>query len=99
MLRTRMAGYQCSFLAPPSDALVCQICLFVARNPKQHEVCGRLFCEGCLQKLPHPSPVLPVKIQAPPISVMSEVSSSRSHTSLGEGVPQSTVVTYILQSG
>ena len=39
-----------SFISEPDDALKCLICLEVADDPKQHEKCGRLFCEKCLDR-------------------------------------------------
>ncbi len=30
------------------DDLKCLICLGVARDPLQHEACGKLFCKDCL---------------------------------------------------
>ncbi len=38
------------FINEPSDALRCQICLEVAREPVQHENCGKLFCQECIEK-------------------------------------------------
>ena len=32
------------------DALKCSICLDVARDPQQHDVCGKLLCKVCLEK-------------------------------------------------
>ncbi len=44
-----MADYK--FLTEPDDALKCLICYAaVARDPKQHEDCGMLFCGKCLEK-------------------------------------------------
>ena len=37
------------FLAEPPDELKCLICLEVARDPLQHEACGKLFCRECLK--------------------------------------------------
>ena len=37
-------------LAEPSDRLRCLICLEVAREPKQHENCGKIFCSECIAK-------------------------------------------------
>ena len=34
----------------PDDDLKCMICLQVAQNPLQHELCGKLFCKDCLEK-------------------------------------------------
>ena len=48
----RMApnGYDCQFLSEPDDALKCPICWAVARDPRQHEECGKLFCSECIKK-------------------------------------------------
>ena len=43
-------GYDCQFLSEPDDALKCLICLSVARDPRQHEECGKLFCSECIEK-------------------------------------------------
>ena len=34
----------------PDDTLKCSICLEVARDPKQEEGCGKLFCSGCIEE-------------------------------------------------
>ena len=38
------------FTTEPDDELKCLICLGVARDPVQHEECGKLFCKMCLEK-------------------------------------------------
>ncbi len=38
------------FLTEPEDYLKCLICHEVARDPKQHEECGKLCCEKCIEK-------------------------------------------------
>ncbi len=38
------------FVAEPPDELLCLICLEVARDPLQHEACGKLFCEECIDE-------------------------------------------------
>ncbi len=38
------------FVTEPPDELVCLICLEVARDPLQHEACGKLFCKKCIDK-------------------------------------------------
>ena len=50
-------GYECNFVFEPidrkhepDDSLKCLICLAVARDPRQHVKCGRLFCEKCIDK-------------------------------------------------
>ncbi len=45
-----IAGYEYNFITEPEDALKCLICHEVARDPKQHEDCGKLFCEKCVEK-------------------------------------------------
>ena len=42
--------YEYSFVLEPDDALLCQICLAVARDPWQHGKCGKLFCEKCINR-------------------------------------------------
>ncbi len=44
------AGYEYNFITEPEDALKCLICHEVARDPKQHEECGKLYCEKCIWK-------------------------------------------------
>ncbi len=44
------AGYKYMFITEPYDDLKCLICHEVARDPKQHVNCGKLFCEKCLNK-------------------------------------------------
>ena len=43
-----LGGYDCDFLEPPPDALLCLICTFVAREPMQMDCCGRVYCNECL---------------------------------------------------
>ena len=38
------------FLSEPSESLKCSICLEVAREPRQEEICGKLFCRECIEK-------------------------------------------------
>ena len=38
------------FIIEPNDELKCLICHSIARDPLQHEVCGKLFCKVCLEK-------------------------------------------------
>ena len=42
--------FNCVFMVEPSDSLKCLICLDVAREARQHEVCGKLFCNECIEK-------------------------------------------------
>ena len=37
------------FVSEPDKDLKCVICFEVARDPLQHEECGKLFCKGCLE--------------------------------------------------
>ena len=39
-----------TFLHELDDDLKCLICLEVARDPLQHEACGKLFCKDCLEE-------------------------------------------------
>ena len=45
-----LRGYDCDFLEPPPDALLCLICTFVAREPMQMDCCGKLYCKHCLNE-------------------------------------------------
>ena len=38
------------FLSEPDEDLKCVICFEVAKDPLQHEECGKLFCKECLEK-------------------------------------------------
>ena len=49
-MASNSSGFECNFETKPDGALDCLICLAVARDPLQHEKCGRLFCEKCLNK-------------------------------------------------
>ena len=42
--------YDYKFITEPEDDLKCLICHGVAQQPKQHESCGKLFCEKCIEK-------------------------------------------------
>ena len=39
-----------NFIGEPSDKLKCLICLDVAKDLKQHETCGKIFCKVCIEK-------------------------------------------------
>jgi hypothetical protein len=41
--------YTYTFLSEPDAELKCVICLDVAKDPFQHEECGKLLCEKCLK--------------------------------------------------
>lgn len=51
------------FVTPPDDDLLCLICLRVAREPMQHEQCGKLFCRECILRHgeDRPCPNCPVR--------------------------------------
>ena len=38
------------FIGELDEDLKCLICLGVARDPLQHEECGKLFCKLCLEE-------------------------------------------------
>ena len=42
------SNYQ--FVSEPDDEFICVICLEVAREPFQHEECGKLLCKECLEE-------------------------------------------------
>ena len=42
--------YEYNFIDELSDKLKCLICLDVAKDPKQHETCGKIFCSECIEK-------------------------------------------------
>ena len=46
----QMASREYKFIREPDDVLKCAICLEVARDPHQHEECGKLFCKECIEK-------------------------------------------------
>ena len=43
-------GIEYKFITEPDDELMCLICIEVARDPLQHEKCGKLFFKVCLEK-------------------------------------------------
>ena len=45
-----MASREYKFVRELADVLKCGICLGVARDPHQHEECGKLFCKECIDK-------------------------------------------------
>jgi hypothetical protein len=38
------------YTTEPDDDLQCSICLDVAKDPVQHEECGKLFCKECIDR-------------------------------------------------
>ncbi len=53
------------FLTEPDDVLKCLICHEVARDPKQQEDCGKLFCEKCIEKYGKKKPCPHCRIEQP----------------------------------
>lgn len=45
-----LKGYDCQFVDPPPDDLICLICLSVARYPQQINCCGKVICKACLDE-------------------------------------------------
>lgn len=39
----------CVFTLDPDDSLKCCICYEVAKEAKQEEACGKLFCSTCIE--------------------------------------------------
>ena len=54
-----LVGYKCKFVdVPPSD-IVCSLCNLVARDPRQMECCGKVFCRICIEKARNSSNLCP----------------------------------------
>ena len=51
------------FASEPDDAYSCVICLSVAKDPLQHEECGKLFCKECIEKYGRDKPCPHCRIQ------------------------------------
>ena len=49
-MNSAFASTDYKFVTELDDELKCLICLGVARDPFQHEACGKLFCKECLEK-------------------------------------------------
>ena len=48
---SEVGGYDYDFVETPPDELVCKICQYPARDPRQtNECCGQTFCAMCLGK-------------------------------------------------
>ena len=48
---SEVGGYDCDFVESPADDLLCKICHYPARDPRQtNECCGHTFCAMCLDK-------------------------------------------------
>ena len=39
-----------NYVSEPDADLQCPICLGLVKDPLQHEECGKLFCEECIEK-------------------------------------------------
>jgi hypothetical protein len=48
-MAARVEGYDHQFVEPPSNDLLCLICLCVARDPQQINCCGKVLCKGCFK--------------------------------------------------
>ena len=46
-----LKGYDCDFVDPVPNSLVCLICTLVARAPQQMVCCGKVYCKACLSDL------------------------------------------------
>jgi len=46
-----LGGYTYNFVSPPSDILVCKICLYPSREPQLSVCCGHTFCKSCLEAI------------------------------------------------
>jgi TNF receptor-associated factor 4 len=46
-----LKGYDCQFIDPIPDSLLCLICTCVSRDPQQTVCCGRMYCCRCLSDL------------------------------------------------
>ena len=44
-------GYDCQFVSEVPHALQCLICTLAAREARQIDCCGKVFCRACLSKL------------------------------------------------
>lgn len=42
--------FEYNYISEPDPGLQCPICLDVAKDPLQHEECGKLFCKECMEK-------------------------------------------------
>lgn len=42
--------YKYKLITPSSDSLHCPVCLDVADDPWQHDMCGKVFCRKCIEQ-------------------------------------------------
>ena len=63
------------------DALVCQICTFVARDPQQVVCCGRVYCKACLERVLQDSMILMCPQCRAPVQSFPDTKSEFSYSS------------------
>ena len=56
--------YDYKFITEPDD-LKCLICMSVAKDPRQHGKCGRLFCKECIDKYGEGNPCPNCRMKKP----------------------------------
>ena len=44
----KIGGYQCEFVGPVPEELLCKSCKLVARQPRVVDCCGEHFCQACI---------------------------------------------------
>ena len=44
----KIGGYQCEFVGPVPEELLCKSCKLVARQPRIVDCCGEHFCQACI---------------------------------------------------
>ena len=52
-----------SSLAEPDDGLKCLVCSEVAKDPLQHQACGKLFCKKCIEEYGKDKPCPNCKVE------------------------------------
>jgi len=50
-LQSAKDKFEHDYVNSPPDDLICLICTFVARDPRQVDCCGKIYCQDCLEKL------------------------------------------------
>ena len=53
------------FKLEPEESLKCFLCRKIATDPKQHDTCGQLFCEACLEEAGLKTPCAHCKGESP----------------------------------
>ena len=61
------------YLDKDVHALTCPICLNVARDPQQHDKCGKTFCKNCLEHMD--KDLAPIAVKDQTILMIFEVSN------------------------